>query len=99
NIENMLAVKHTRFTKTEIYPVDIDHDYKCYYYEVNDSNWLNNILNERTKNDSDWNKYDTNTYKHFILENKEYWVEVIGSNLIFSKKEKDEAKLVLWDTI
>ena len=99
NIENMLAVKHTRFTKTEIYPVDIDHDYKCYYYEVNDSNWLNNILNERTKNDSDWNKYDTNIYKHFILENKEYWVEVIGSNLIFSKKEKDEAKLVLWDTI
>ncbi|HCQ8189672.1 TPA: hypothetical protein OL930_003802 [Proteus mirabilis] len=56
-------------------------------------------MNERTKNDSDWNKYDTNTYKHFILENKEYWVEVIGSNLIFSKKEKDEAKLVLWDTI
>ncbi len=31
------------------------------------SNWLNNILNERTKNDSDWNKYDTNTYKHFYF--------------------------------
>ena len=32
----------------------------------------------------------------FILENKEYWVEVIGSNLIFSKKEKDEAKLEIF---
>lgn len=97
NVENILAVKHIRFTKSETYPIDFENNFKCYYYEVNDSLWLDDVLKERKTNDEDWRKYDTNNYRHFVLENAKYWVEVIGSNLIFEKKEKDKNRMELWE--
>ncbi|ASY75412.1 hypothetical protein [Pectobacterium polaris] len=97
NVENILAVKHIRFTKKETYPIYFENDFKCYYYEVNDSPWLKDVLKERVSNDKEWEKHDTNKYKHFVLENAKYWIEVVGSNLTFEKKEKDKRRIEFWE--
>ncbi|MCL6353305.1 hypothetical protein [Pectobacterium polaris] len=97
NVENILAIKHIRFTKTETYPIDFENNFKCYYYEVNDSPWLKDVLKERVSNDKEWEKHDTNKYKHFVLENAKYWIDVIGSNLTFEKKEKDKRRIEFWE--
>lgn len=99
NIEKILAVKHTRFTQQTLYPVDFDHNEKCYYYIIEQSPWLQEVLQLRNSTDKNWTEYDTNHYQHFILENGQYWIEVIGSNLIFDRKQATAHQIQLWETI
>jgi len=96
-IENMLAIRHTRFTKQTTYPVETEHDCKCYYYEITHSPWLRDTLANRTQHDPDWaDANQQHNYRHFVLENAKYWVEVIGSNLVFEKRKKDRQRMQLW---
>lgn len=97
NVENMISIRHLRHTKLELYPSNIDHNYKCYYYEIKNSQWVMKIMKERENYDSNWRKYDDRIYKHFIFENAEYWVEVIGTKVIFDKVQKVDEKIYLWE--
>ena len=95
-VENLLSIKHTRHTKFSLYPNDIQHDYGCYYYEIENSKWVYNILTERAYSDPEWKKYDNNDYRHFVFENAKYWIEVIGTEVSFCKTKKSKEKTYLW---
>lgn len=98
-VEGLISIKHNRYTKLHLYPTSYENIHHSYYYEVLNSSWVNEIIAYKNKNDPDWRKYDQRVYRHFILENYEYWVEIIASNIKFKKVKKKKNLLKLWDSI
>jgi hypothetical protein len=99
HLKGVWAVNYQRFRKTSYYPIDIENDYRGYYYEIANSEWVTNLKNERSKFDKEWSYFDKREYTHFVLENNEGWVEVVAVEIKFSKIKMDKSKLKLWDKV
>lgn len=99
HVKRLLAIKHNRFTRLTLYPIPYEHEYASYYYEIENSLWLEESLAQRKVEDQDWEKYDRITYKHFVFENSKYWVEVIAKSVDFAISKRSKYKLDLWSKI
>lgn len=98
-VKNLLAIKYNRFTRLTLYPISYEHEYTSYYYEIENSLWLEELLADRRVEDQGWEKYDKKIYKHFVFENSKYWVEVSATSVDFVKSKRLRYKLNLWKRI
>lgn len=90
------TMRYSRF-KTRYYPNEIDHEFRSCYLIVKNSKWLNSLKRERSKRDKDWRKYDQRKYKHFVVNNNAYYVEIIAPKVKFDIIDKSEYLWRRWD--
>lgn len=95
--KNVESIKYVNPYKS--YPFLEALDYKCYYYELKDSIWLEEWHRLKTEKDPNWMKYNSIDYKHFILMTRESYIEIISSEIEFKKVKKTKGKLKLWNKL
>jgi hypothetical protein len=71
------ALRYSKFNKTRYYPNEIEHNFHSYYLEIQDSDWLKSMENDRSAFDNEWEKYDYRKYKHYVFQNNSYFIEII----------------------
>jgi hypothetical protein len=77
------TLRYSRFNKTRYYPDEMEHDFKSYYLEIQDSDWLKSMKNDRAVFDNGWEKYDHRDYKHYVVQNSSYFIEIIAQAVEF----------------
>ncbi|MFL0063189.1 hypothetical protein R5N98_11170 [Tenacibaculum maritimum] len=104
--ENFLGLFHCKNIESikyvnpyETYPFLEELDYKCYYYELKNSTWLQEWRRLKLKREPNWSKYNSINYKHFILMTRESYIEIISSGIEFKKVKKTKNKLNLWSKL
>ncbi len=98
-VENVIAIRSNRVGRIELFPSDVDHDFRGYYYEVQDSAWLNALEISRDLEDPGWRKFDKKIYRHFVFDSDKQWVEVIGTAVSFHRVKKMTNKTRKWTSI
>jgi hypothetical protein len=63
-----------------------DEDFTSCYWIVPESSWLKKLESDRSLHSPDWKKYDTGTYKHYIIQSNDFYIEVIAKAIRISKK-------------
>lgn len=80
---NVWSFRFERHKKLHYYPNEAEHSFKSYYLVVNNSKWLSDLKKVRGEYFVDWEKYDNNIYKHFIVQSHKFYVEIIASDVTF----------------
>ncbi|MDR3243607.1 MAG: hypothetical protein LBT79_02535 [Elusimicrobiota bacterium] len=79
------SIRAQRHQKLRYYPNEEEHNYSSYYLLVPNSSWLEQLYMERSSFDKDWQKYDKREYIHYIVQNNDYYIELIASSITFEE--------------
>ncbi|MFK7031643.1 hypothetical protein [Flavobacterium oreochromis] len=99
HLKNVLDIRHKRYTKLQLYPIDFDHNFQGYFYEIQNSNWLKEIISFRDTQELNWEKYDKKTYNHYVFDNNKFWFEIIAEKIEVHKIRKKQDLLSKWKDV
>lgn len=73
----------TRFRETKGYPNVRGTSLRSYYLLIEDSPLLMELVEQRSKHDPDWQRYDKRCYRHWIVEGHDFYTEVVAAEVEF----------------
>jgi len=83
------------------YPNVMESDLFPYYLVVEDSSFLKALVNQRTKHDFGWEKYDRRQYTHYIVDSHDFYINIVSSKVTFSTVDGERAKQCfdVWENV
>lgn len=79
----------------------METDLFSYYLIVEDSSLLKTLVNRRSKHDLGWEKHDRRQYKHYVVDNHDFYINIIAGKVTFSTVEGEQAKQCfdIWEIV
>ena len=91
------TMKFSRFNKYRYYKDEIEHSFHSNYWIIPNSSWLEELKSQRKNNDKKWEDYDKRNYKHYIVQNNAYYIEIIADNVEFYISNANEIYNKIWE--
>jgi hypothetical protein len=87
-----------RGINSEYLPYEYEANHRSCIYKIEDSLWLKNETEQRSKSYPEWREWDSRLYHHYVVSGHDNYVEVIAASFeeqVMSRSEAGElARLI-----
>jgi hypothetical protein len=80
-----------RGIRLEGLPYQIKTHRRSCIYEIENSEWLKQVSEQRLRNYPEWKNWDENKYHHFVISGHDNYYDIIAADFEEQKISKDEA--------
>lgn len=101
HFEGVWHIESTRHLQERSYPNVMSNEFISCYLTVEKSSLVSRLKQQRSEHDKNWAAYDRRSYSHYIVENHDFLVHIIASDVRFSTVENHKVCYLInrWETV